>query len=145
MPDQPLRLNEQDRARVRYHMGYPNVDPHQAIQLGFPAATAAMFLVEQAMENLLPEAVERVLKLVQRLEKIEAMEEAALCRLKAQQLGDMKLRNDNNESTEGDLLRREAATWKERLASVLGAPLNPHKTQVTGLSSMIPVQRANGF
>ena len=138
---QPLRLNEQDRARVRYFMGYPNVDPHQAIQLGFPAATQAMFLVEQAMENLLPEAVERVLKIVTVLERIEAQEIDSLCRLKAQQLGDMKLRNDNDEATEGDKLRGEAEAWKKRLASVLGAPLNVHQTQTTGL---IPIQRMGG-
>lgn len=138
---QPLRLNEQDRARVRYFMGYPNVDPHQAIQLGFPAATQAMFLVEQAMENLLPEAVERVLKIVSALEKMENQELDALCRLKAQQLGDMKLRNDNNEKTEGDMVRGEAEAWKKKLASALGAPLNMHQSQSTGL---IPIQRMNG-
>lgn len=119
-------------------MGYPNVAAAAAIQLGFPAVSQAMYLVEHAMENLLPESVAMVTNIVGVLQKIEAQEVESLSRLKAQQVGEMKLRNGNDEATEGSLLRSEREAWVNKLATILGAPVNPHgRGSASGLVRII--------
>jgi hypothetical protein len=91
----PVALSDTDKERIRYHTGYQNVSPAASIQLGFPRASQASFLVEAAMERLLPPTVSRVLSIVTNLDTIEAQMMEANRRLKAQQLGELKLRNTN--------------------------------------------------
>lgn len=120
-----LRLSEQDRERIRYHLGYLNTDPVSSIQLGFPASGQHGFLVERAMEYIRGEAVSRVLRVVSELDSIECQMAESRQRLKAQQLGEIKIRNTNEEQTEGDLLEREYVRWARRLADQLGVVPNP--------------------
>jgi hypothetical protein len=138
-----IRLSEADRARVRHHLGYQNVEPVSSIALGFPSAQQPQFLVERAMDRLMPEGVGRIIQTLNALDCIEGQMIDALCRLSAQQLGELKLRNSNEEPTEQDLLEREYLRWAKRLADDLGAPLNPFserfRTSGSGSSLNIPV------
>lgn len=118
------RVAEADRERVRYHLGYLNIEPVSAIQLGFPSAQQAQFLVESAMDRLIPQAINRVLSILCTLDKIECQMVDALSRLKVQQVGEAKFRNTNDEPSETDLLEKEYARWAKRLADHLGVPLN---------------------
>lgn len=119
------RLQENDRARVRHHLGYLQTQPSASIQLGFPSASEPLFLVERAMDQLIPEAVPRILQMLNALDAIELQMLDGLKRLKAQQLGELKLRNSNEEPVEQDLLEKEYARWAMRLSDSLGAPINP--------------------
>lgn len=121
-----IALSAAERERVRYHLGYQNVEPAASISLGFPRATQASFLVEAAMDRLVDSTVGRVSQIVALLDRIEGQMAEALCRLTAQQLGELKLRNSNEEPTEQDLLAREYRRWAERLADNLGVPLNAY-------------------
>lgn len=60
-----------DRVRVRYHLGYLNVQEASTFQLGVPAALPTLFMVEGAMEKLIPEAVPMVRSLLDRLDCIQ--------------------------------------------------------------------------
>lgn len=122
----PVRLNEADRAKVRHHLGYTNVEPVSSIALGFPAASQPQFLVEIAMDRIIPEAVGLIQKYLAILDAIENQMVEALCRLKAQQLGELKIRNSNEEPVEQDLLEREYVRWARRLADDFSVPLNPY-------------------
>lgn len=118
-------LQEADRARVRHHLGYLSTEPVSSIALGFPSAQQAQFLVERAMDHILPAAVSRVIQQLNILDAIEGQMVDALDRLQAQQLGELKLRNSNEEPVEQDLLEHEYIRWAKRLADDLGVPLNP--------------------
>lgn len=120
-----VKLSEADRERVRYHLGYLNVEPVSSIILGFPSASQAAFLVERAMDRVLPFAIPRVLRHLQELDCIEDQMSGSRKRLEAQQLGELKLRNSNEEPMEADLLEREYQRWAKRLADLLGVPINP--------------------
>lgn len=120
-----IALSESEKERVRYHLGYLNVEPPGSITLGFPSASQALYLVEIALERLIPSTVERVLKIVDHLDCIEMQMMEANKRLKAQQLGELKLRNSNDEATEQELLEKEYHRWARRLSDNLGVPLNP--------------------
>lgn len=117
-------LTEATKERVRHHLGYPNVDVMSAVPLGFPATQQPGFLVESAMERVNSNAVGRIEATLAKLEAIEAQMMEANHRLKAQQLGELKLRNSNEEPTEQDKLREEYLYWAQELASDLGVPLN---------------------
>lgn len=121
-----IALSDSDKERIRYHLGYLNVEPVASIQLGFPRASQPQFLVEASMERLLPETVMRIQKILSYLDCIEDQQFDANKRLKAQQLGELKLRNTNDESTEQDLLEEEYFRWASRLADNLGVPLNAY-------------------
>lgn len=120
-----IKLSENDRERVRYHLAFLNVEPVSSIALGFPSAQQAQFLVERAMDRVLPAGVPRVLRIVNHLDCIEEQMMGSLKHLKAQQIGELKLRNSNEEPTEQDLLEREYMRWALRLADQLGVPINP--------------------
>lgn len=129
-----IALNPQDKERVRYHLGYQSVEPAAAIQLGFPRGAQPQFLVEAALERVMAPAVPRIYEILGILDGIERQMVDALKRLKAQQLGELKLRNSNEERTEQDLLEAEYLRWAQRLGDQLGVPLNAYSARFQGLA-----------
>lgn len=134
------RLTEEERVRVRYHLGYLSVAPASAIALGYPSAQHALFLVEHAMDRLLPAAVSRVHQIVRTLDQIECSMAESVGRLKAAQVGEVKLRGGAGEESEGDLLEREYRRWAGRLADHLGVALNVHSERFRGTPINVPVR-----
>lgn len=136
------RLSEHDRARVRYHLGYLNTEPSASIQLGFPRASQALFLVDQAMDRLIPAAVQKAMQLLDRLETVECQMFEANKRLKAVQIDNLTLRRSNDERNEQDMLRSEYLHWASALADLLGVALNVYSHRFRGggdASGTIPV------
>ncbi len=120
-----VSLTEQDREAIRYHLGYHNTEATASINLGFPASNQQLFIVETAMDRVVNQsAVSRIMRIVNELNSIEAQISESRKRFKAQQLGELKLRNSNDEASEADMLRQEYLDWASQLASQLGVPLN---------------------
>lgn len=117
-----------EKERIRYHMGYLQVAPAAAISFGIPAPIQTMFLVESAMERVLPAAEDRVRKLITILDGIECREEGALDYLVVKQVDSITLREDHVEK-----LEEQYAKWASKLADVLGAPLYPGSTKFRSL------------
>lgn len=134
----PLTLSEKER--VRYHLGYTNVQPAASIQFGIPRPIQTMFLVDSAMSNLLEESVDRVRKILNVMDRIEdVLAEGAIERLAAIRLDEMELRED-----EPDKLDKEYQRWGKRLADLLGAPIYPYSARyqsMLGGVGSIPVRR----
>lgn len=127
------RFTEEERARIRYHLGYINIDPVSALALGFPSAQQAMFSVETAMDRIIPAAVARTQRMAANLDEIECQMMDALKRLKAQKVDTLQLRDSNDARTEGDLLEVEYRRWAMRLADQLGVTLNPYCERFRGM------------
>jgi hypothetical protein len=115
-----MPLDDTERERVRYHMGYLSVQPAASIQFGLPAPIQTLFLVELAMTNLLEDGVDRVRQLLQTLDMIEARMRDGVKFLVAESIDNMKIRRDHL-----DALEDEHTRWAERLSEELGAPLYP--------------------
>lgn len=138
----PVSLSEVDRAKVRHHLGYPNVEPVSSISLGFPSASQPQFLVEIAMDRIIPEGVGLIQKYLAILDALESQMVESFARDKVQQIDGVKLRNSNEEPTEHQLLEVKYRYWAGVLASDLGSPINPFSTrfyQLAGGSINIPV------
>lgn len=116
-----MALTTAERERVRYHLGYLQVQPAAAMTFGLPRPIQTLFIVESAMERILEVAIPRVRRILDVLDKVECRLESAQARLAATQLGDLHLRDG-----EPDLLEREYDRWARRLADIFGVPLYPY-------------------
>lgn len=66
-----MSLTDEERAKVRHHLGYLNVSAVASFNLGVPAALQTTFMIEGAFDKILPVAENMVRQLICRLEAIE--------------------------------------------------------------------------
>ncbi len=131
------RIAEADRERVRYPLGWVNVEPVSSFSLGFPSSCQEALMVERAMDRLMTRgAIQRVLDILDTMDCIETKQREAIGKLGVQQIGEIKFRNSNDEGTVNDLLEQELTRWRMRLASQLGVQPAPGKAGGT------PINRA---
>lgn len=101
-------------------MGYLQVAPAAALTYGIPSPIQTLFLLESAMDRILPDAENRVRKIIQVLDDIECRMLDGQNYLVADQLSDITIRKDNI-----DKLEDEYGRWASRLADIMGSPLYP--------------------
>lgn len=122
-----MALTDEEKERVRYHLGYMETSFAASLQLGIPRPVQTIFLVEQALTMVANEyAEDRIRRVLWTLDQIEQKLQAALCVLIAEKLGDITLRGAQAGETYPDLLEREYLRWAKRLADILGVPLYPY-------------------
>ena len=114
-------LTEEEKARIRYHLGYLQTDPVASIQLGFPRASQTMFLVEAAMNRIPDTAIALVRSCVARCDATEQRLFECQERMAATRVDEVDL--NENEPT---MLRTEYRYWVQKLSDQLGAPINPY-------------------
>lgn len=134
-----MPLSQADRERVRYHLGYLDVQPAASLSFGIPKPIQTIFLVEDAMSNLIELSVPRVLRILGIMDDIEQKLVDAQDRLAATSLGDLKLR-----TTEPEQLETEYRRWGKRLANIFGVPVYPFSDRYRGsggtVGGSIPVR-----
>ena len=121
-------LTEEEKARVRHHTGYPEVQPAASIQFGVPRPVQTAFLLESAMGLLLITAVPRVREILQILDDLEQKIIDAQCYLVADKLGEISLAGaggDSQNRLATDRLEGEYVRWAQRLVDIFGVPLYP--------------------
>lgn len=123
-----------ERARVRFHLGYPSLQAFNTIQLGVLVMTQPLFLVEKSMDNLLDEAVPIVREHIARLDRINAQLDDARGRMRAAVVGEITLQPD-----EVWMLRKEYKAWAVSLADVLGCPINSYSEKFNVGGGGVPV------
>lgn len=126
-------LTEEEKNRIRHHLGYLVTEPASSIQLGYPRASQPQFLVELSMNRIPEQAVGQIRRYVGILDKTEDRLFEAQERLAASALGEITLRED-----ETDQLEREYARWARRLADDLGVPLNIYSERFRS-GGMMPI------
>lgn len=129
-----MAFSNEDKERVRYHLGYSSVSAVPAYFMGFPRATEPQWLVEVAMNNVLPEGEMRVRQIVGVMDGLEQKLVEATGRFAAKEVGEIVLRDD-----ECDLLRNEYAHWRNQLGSALGIFPNP-ASPISGGGISVPVR-----
>lgn len=128
-------LSPADKERVRYHMGYANTTGAPSIQLGIPAMTEQLWVVEKGMDNLMPNAVARVQAILNTLDNFEMQLGNVGPLLLAQSTdGGVQLRSGRPGMSTPDLLEKEYVRWAQRLSNILGAPLSPYSERFAGLA-----------
>ena len=133
----PLTVDE--RERVRYHLGYMSANSGASFQLGIPRPVMTMYLVEEAMDQLMETAVPRVRRQLVYLENIELKLVESQDFLAAERLEGLVLRPSTPGHTHPDLLEREYYRWAKRLADMLGVPLYPTGYKFRGMGVNVSV------
>lgn len=117
-----MAISAQERGRIRHFLGYPSFASLAAsIQLGFPAVSEPLFILDGSFQRLTPEGEEAVRRDLCECESCESQLSKARSRFVATQLDDLKVNPE-----EPSMLRRELNYWKQQLSSDLGAPINPN-------------------
>ena len=120
-------LSDRDKERCRYHLGYINTSFTASITLGIPRPLQTLFLVEDSMGLLAsPEAVNRVVCILDTMDAIEGQLRSAVTTLAASRLGELELHPlKDRGKLFTDSLDDEYRRWGARLADVLGVPFYP--------------------
>jgi len=116
----PSLLTDEEKTKVRFHLGYPNVTRMTVLTSELPAPRQLGFLLEPAMDALLPDAVALVRQIICQMDKIECQLFESADRMQASAVGNLKMRAD-----EQDALEKLYVRFGRRLADVLGVPPYP--------------------
>lgn len=122
-----MALTAEERERVRYHLGYLNVSFAGSIQFGLPRPAQTLFIVEEAMDQILAVAEDRVRRMLGILDGIECRLVEAQNYLVAESLDNITLRDGHP-----DRLEKEYKRWAMRLADQIGVPLYAYSQRFTG-------------
>ena len=114
-----VTLTEEEKSRVRYHLGIPQTFPVASIILGFPASSQPAFLVEHALELIPATAISVIRALIAKCDATDNGVYESQDRLVAKTVDEVDLNPD-----EAVLRRREYRYWVQKLADNLGVPYN---------------------
>src|SRR5690349_17084723 len=116
-----MALTQLERARIRYHLGYTNIDDPTAMSLGVPQATQFQFTLELNFDKLDADAEPFVRRCVMELDCIEDQKSAFRGSLEFKRTGSVEFRG-SEAFAELAIQYRE---WRAKLADILGTYPNP--------------------
>ncbi len=140
----PSPLTEGEKARCRHHTGYPEVQAAASAQFGLPTMRQTAFMLEIAMEQVLPSAVPRVREILQICDDLEQKMLDATDFLVADVLEELKLAGsqDPQGRLATDRLEGEYVRWAKRLADVFAVPLYPFSERFKRGRNNVPIRGA---
>jgi hypothetical protein len=116
-----MALTDEEKSKIRKHLGYPEVDVASGIGLGMPMLYQAIFPVDGALRRLKPVAEPLVRDILAKCDAAEQAISEAETRLAATSVGDIRLRDN-----EIEIRKAVYRYWCRRLSEVTGAPINPY-------------------
>ena len=115
-------LTEEEKGRIRYHLGYPNIQQNTQIALGFPAAGHTQFILETAMNRIRPSGEPLLRRALNECECIDAqLAQARRQRIQTAAVSDIILRGPEELSA----LEDQYDLWTDKLCDILGCTKNP--------------------
>jgi len=114
-------LAEQDKVRARHHLGYLNVEQAQTFVLGVPAGLQTQFVIEGALNRLLPQALPKFTQFLDQLDCIECELFGGIDLASVNSIAEIEVRPER---------RKELAGYykvaQQALANLLGIVPNPY-------------------
>lgn len=117
----------EEKVQIRHHLGFLNVSQVETFVLGLPAAVQTSFILEGAMDRLLPEAAPQVRRHLNILDGIEQ-----------QMIEDTELMAVNQVDTiqvnqrEQTQLRDQYDYWRRAMGNLFGVAPNPYDERFRG-------------
>ena len=127
-------FTQEEKVRIRHHMGYLNVDAVQTFVLGSPAGVETQFIIEGAMNRVLPEALNLARNILAKCGFVESqiLDNQELLAVTA--VGEISVRQD-----EFQALQHRYHYWRNGLANVLGCYPNPFDKRFEGTGLNVSV------
>lgn len=118
-----MPLTAEERGKVRAALGYPQVASVGTLAFGIPINLQMNFLIENAMNQVMEDALPRARGILGTIDSIEEQLKSATCTLMAQRTGEIELRSGDPGKSTPDLLAKERQRWCLLLADIFGVPL----------------------
>jgi len=115
------QISSTNRVKARHHMGYGGVTQAQTFILGVPAATQQQFMIENALNQLLPESLPKFEEILKQLDGIEERIWKAIGNFEANKVGNIEV----NTKADQDMIRGYLF-FQGALANMLLVPPNPN-------------------
>jgi hypothetical protein len=115
-----MPLTEDDKVKIRMHLGYLNVAEAYTFVLGTPAGVETQFIIEGAMNRVLESAISQVRRFIQILDTIQEQKVNDLELLAVNKVGEIDVRNDEMKA-----LDEQYDYWCGNLANMLGVYASP--------------------
>lgn len=121
------QLTDDEKVRVRHHLGYLNIQEAQTFILGIPAGVQTSFIIEGAMNKVLDAALPLVRRLLATLDTIEGqmVDDAELAAVNG--IGDIEI----NQKEQAQL-RDQYDYHRRGLGNCFGVVPNPFDTRFEG-------------
>ncbi len=127
MPEAFAVLSEEEKARIRHHLGYPQSDPVTNITLGIPAVTQTAFILEGQMQRV-PESRMTICRtILGRLDVLDQLLFDSASMLAAERVDEITINLNQPNAIEAEYIR-----WVDRLADFFGAYKNPYSPRWGG-------------
>lgn len=114
-------LTDQEKARVRHHLGFLNVGQGTSIGLGVPTVSELGFILERTMNDILPAAIQTIRDTLTECDCIELQMKQGRTRLIARKTDGVELFGPEEIAE----LENLYVYWTSNLADELGAEKNP--------------------
>ncbi len=123
-------LTEDEKVKIRSHMGFLNTSVGAALALGVPSASPILFILESAMNSILPQAEALTRRCIVELDCIEDQLSQARTRFSTSKVDAITF-----DAHEEYRLEDQYSRWQRKLADIFGTPLNPfsrHNQRLNG-------------
>lgn len=115
-----IGLTDDEKARIRYHMGYPMLTYVATFSIGVPIAFETSFIIEGAMNLVAGPTLTRVQTLLCRLEETECQMHENIDLAVITKLDEIGIDPNMQRS-----FKSAYAYWQNALGNVLSVPVNP--------------------
>jgi len=124
----PPILSDAKKAKARHHLGYGGVQEAQTFAMGIPASVQTSFMIEGALNKLLPESLPLFDQLIAAMDGIETQMLGDQELLAVTQIDTIQIRPD-----EFKQLKLQYQHWQASLGNLLLIPPNPFDQRFGGL------------
>jgi hypothetical protein len=115
-----MAMTKEEKVMIRHHCGFLNVTAVSTFALGTPAAVETQFIIEGAMDRILPEAEGLARRCLAILDKIEGQMVDDVELLAVVSVDEITVNGD-----EQNKLKREYVYWRNALCNLMGIYPNP--------------------
>ncbi len=120
-------LTEEEKVRIRHHLGFLNVGQASTFALGTPASVDVVFIIENAFGKILPAALSLVRELMAKCDATEQQLFDDQGNLAVDKVCEIELRKDEMEQ-----LDKRYERWRQALANAMGIYSNPYDKRMIG-------------
>lgn len=126
----PAQLTEDDKSRIRMHMGYPDIQAAASFQVGFPANIETAFIIETAMNKVRQSALPFLRRLLDVLDTFDLQDVDDVSVHVALAVGEITIN-----PKEHMIIDERYDRWLGRLENLLACPRNPYDKRWAGGSA----------
>lgn len=114
-----MALTDEERTKVRYHLGWHVTSENVINASGLPVSVPAELLLEKNIAVLTPQGETRVRECLCQLDKLEGIQKGAVEDMLVTKAGAVEIRKDYME-----LVESQYQAWQRKLADALGGGIH---------------------